>query len=653
MHVEVAQPDAVPAQLVLHDLPHPRAVLHHDQPLRPQLVEGDAATGEVVPRRTREDHLVAQERIEPHAAVTPRGADDAELELAVGDELDHGLRVVDLEGNADGGVEGLELAQEQGNRDRRGARGRADRELPTELAVPLGGDLLDELFLELEQALCTPVQAPPSLGRLDPAAGTVEELCAETLLERPHLKRHGGLRDTEALRRLREAAPLHDGTERCQLARVHKRTLSNSREQSKYTNPYWTYGYMAPKQLRQVYNTSEYMEPTSNPFAFGALALDDAFVDREEELAALLADLRSGQDVVLLAPRRYGKSSLALRAVQVAAGEGTLVAYCDLMRTPTKQRFAAGLAKTILDDLASPTGQLVERAAALVRGLRVRPTIEIDPDHGGVSFSFEAARAPTDIDETIERLLELPGRIGAERRRRVALVLDEFQEVVKLDDRLPNLMRAVFQTQPEVGHVYLGSKRHVLEAIFSDRNEPFWRSAKRMELGRISTEAFASYLHDRFATSERDADEEAIARLLEITDGHPYATQELAYLTWGRVPQGFPTHRSDVEAALADVLRAEHNNLSRVWDGATRNERLVLLALQPGPAALYAEETRLRFGLPPATYVQRAMKALAREDVVEKGADGRYRLAEPFLAEWIAREQHGSTDHVARRVAEA
>ena len=67
-------------------------------------------------------------------------------------------------------------------------------------------------------------------------------------------------------------------------------------------------------------------------------------------------------------------------------------------------------------------------------------------------------------------------------------------------------MRAVFQTQPEVGHVYLGSKRHVLEAIFSDRNEPFWRSAQRMELGRISTEAFASYLHDRFATSERDAD---------------------------------------------------------------------------------------------------------------------------------------------------
>ena len=379
-----------------------------------------------------------------------------------------------------------------------------------------------------------------------------------------------------------------------------------------------------------------------NPFSFGALALDEAFVDRDRELAELLDDLESGQDVVLLAPRRYGKSSLALRVAQEALRKGALVAYCDLMRTPTKQRFASALARSILDDLASPAGQLAERAAALVRGLRVRPTIELDPDDGGVRFSFEAVRAPADLDETIERLLELPGRIAAERGRRVALVLDEFQEIVKLDDTLPNLMRAVFQTQPEVGHVYLGSKRHVLEAIFNDRNEPFWRSTRRMELSRIPRDAFAVYLHERFRTTERDADDEAVERILEITDGHPYATQELAYFTWGRVPQGFAAHSSDVEAALAEVLRAEHNNLARLWDDATRNERVVLLALREGPLSLYAEETRIRFGLPAATFVQRATKSLTREDVVEQGDDGRYLLAEPFLAEWLEREQRGS-----------
>lgn len=377
-----------------------------------------------------------------------------------------------------------------------------------------------------------------------------------------------------------------------------------------------------------------------NPFTFGALALDDAFVDREREVAELLGDLRSGQDVVVLAPRRYGKSSLVLRAVQEALREDVLVAYCDLMRTPTKERFAAALAKTIFDDLASPVGQVTERAAALFRGLRIRPTMEVDTD-GGLRFTFTTSRALEEVDDTIERLLELPGRIGAERGRRVALVLDEFQEVVRLDERLPNLMRAVFQTQPEVAHVYLGSRRHVLEGIFNDRNEPFWRSARQLALGRLPHEALAGYVRARFRATDRDADDEALARLLEVTDGHPYATQELAFFTWGHVPVGHAAHVSDVEAALVDVLRAEHNNLARVWEGATRNERLVLLALRDGPASLYAEETRRTAGLPTPTFVQRAVRSLARDDVLEKAPDGRYRIGEPFLPEWLAREQRG------------
>src|SRR6185503_1651611 len=107
------------------------------------------------------------------------------------------------------------------------------------------------------------------------------------------------------------------------------------------------------------------------------------------------------------------------------------------MKAPTKERFAAALARTIVDDLTSPTGQVLERASALFRGLRVRPVIEVDPDAGSLRFAFDATRRPADIDDTIERLLELPGRIAAERKRRVALVFDEFQEIVKLDPAYP------------------------------------------------------------------------------------------------------------------------------------------------------------------------------------------------------------------------
>jgi hypothetical protein len=375
----------------------------------------------------------------------------------------------------------------------------------------------------------------------------------------------------------------------------------------------------------------------TNPFTFGMLAQDEAFVDREPELTALVADMRSGQDVVLLAPRRYGKSSLALRAMREAAAEGTLVAYCDLLRTPTKERLAGALARAITDELLSPVDGLLERATAVVRGLRVRPSLEVDPDRVGVRFTFETARNPADIDDTLERLLELPAEIGAERRRRVVLVFDEFQEIVRLDPALPNLMRSVFQTQAAVAHLYLGSKRHVMSSLFDDRNEPFWRSARQVELGRIPRDAFAGYLHARFAATERDADTDAVVQLLELTDGHPYASQELAFFTWGHVPRGHHTRVDDVRAGLEDALRAEHNNLERLWDGITTNARLVLLALRSGPLHLFSEETRRAHGLPAATFVQRAAKSLQRDDVIERTADGRYTIAEPFLPQWLDR----------------
>ncbi|MGH2853509.1 MAG: hypothetical protein ACRDLF_04865, partial [Solirubrobacteraceae bacterium] len=60
----------------------------------------------------------------------------------------------------------------------------------------------------------------------------------------------------------------------------------------------------------------------ANPFRFGALALDEAFTDREDELRELVGDVRNGQDVVLFAPRRYGKSSLIWRAAKQLVGDG-------------------------------------------------------------------------------------------------------------------------------------------------------------------------------------------------------------------------------------------------------------------------------------------------------------------------------------------
>jgi AAA+ ATPase superfamily predicted ATPase len=373
--------------------------------------------------------------------------------------------------------------------------------------------------------------------------------------------------------------------------------------------------------------------PGHNPFRFGSLALDEAFADREAELDELIADCQAGQDVALFAPRRMGKSSLIWRVSQELIVRKVLVAHVDLMTTPTLSRFAEKLAHSIHEDVASPLFRAKERLRVF-QGLRVTPTVTVDPEDGALSFGFGGAAATPDLAATVERLLELPGQLAAERKRQVALVLDEFQEVLEIEPSLPRLMRSVSQRQPEVAHIYLGSRRHMMEGIFSDANEPFWRSAKRMELGLIEPGRFVEFLTGRFAGTGRELEPAAAEVLLEITKGHPYATQEIAYFAWQRTQ---PRHRAGpatVEAALDDVLRSEDSHFTSVWERLSRQQRSLLAALAREPGRPLSSEYRRRHGLPSPSTIQRALSTLRDRELVESDRGAAW-ISEPFLSHWL------------------
>ncbi len=376
-----------------------------------------------------------------------------------------------------------------------------------------------------------------------------------------------------------------------------------------------------------------------NPFNFGDLALDEGFTDREAELRELEADVRNGQNVVVFAPRRYGKTSLVWRATQeLVRRDEVLVAQVDLMRTATREQLAAKLAQALYEQVSTPLDRMRERAADIFRGLRIRPVMTLDPQDGSLGFSFAAGHPREDVNATLERLLELPAELAAERGRRVALVFDEFQQVMKLDPGLPALMRAVFQSQPDVSHVYLGSKRSLMEELFNDVNEPFWRSAKHIELGPIPIDAFAAFIAERFAGSGKDAPAPVVDAVLAITWGHPYGTQELCYALWEETAPGAAATAAGLDAAMVRVLRSENAYFTHVWEGASRAQRVVLQALAADPPdAATSDEYRRRHGLPAPSSVQRALDALVTDELVAREGPGRYRIAEPFLAEWIRR----------------
>ncbi len=59
-----------------------------------------------------------------------------------------------------------------------------------------------------------------------------------------------------------------------------------------------------------------------NPFSYGTIVRGDAFFDRRKETDLLTSTLAGGNNVVLFAPRRYGKTSLVFRVMDRLEEQG-------------------------------------------------------------------------------------------------------------------------------------------------------------------------------------------------------------------------------------------------------------------------------------------------------------------------------------------
>jgi uncharacterized protein len=374
----------------------------------------------------------------------------------------------------------------------------------------------------------------------------------------------------------------------------------------------------------------------ANPFRYGGVARGEHFTNREDELAALLEDVRGGQDVVIFSPRRLGKTSLVIRAVEQLRGEDMLVAYLDLLGSPTKAELADDLAQAFADGLLSPLERAFDRVKSFFSSLVVSPRVTVGQD-GRPQLEFVGYEPEQDADKLIEGLLELPAQV-AEEGHRVAIVLDEFQEIVAIDQRLPGQVRAAFQRQDAIAHVYLGSKRHLMEPLFMEHGAPLYRSAKPMPLGPMAHSKLARFLRGRFAAGDVEIEPEALEHIVSLTGGRPYEAQELSSFAWTRSRrEGGRVDIALVTSSLGDVVDAESARFVAVWDRLPPSQRSLLLALSREAGRVYAEGYRRRHKLGSASAVQTALARLQQLELVEPLDGGGYAISDVFMRDWLRR----------------
>lgn len=376
-----------------------------------------------------------------------------------------------------------------------------------------------------------------------------------------------------------------------------------------------------------------------NPFVYGEIVAAGAFADRDEEYHRLTDDLRAGQKVFLISPRRYGKSSLIRRSLDALAKERVLTVTFTVAGSSSYVGFLEAYAQALLS-VDTPAGRLRQWASEMLR--TVRPEVTVDatgPGTSSVSLSFPAVRTTRDAQRLAAEVFTLPARIAAARKRPMAIALDEFQAVTAFDgEKVEEALRAAVQQQREVGYVFAGSEPSLMDRLISPKR-PFYKAGPVMRLQKIDAGEFGDWIDARFAKTGFKPESGLGAAIVDLADNVPYDVQRLAHETWDDVRASGRKTASleDLHTTLTRMLRQHGLVYEEQWQRLTLAQRSVLraLVLEHGLELLSAS-VRQRHRLAGASSVQSSLAALVREDIVMR--DGpRYLLTDSLYREWIAR----------------
>ncbi|MDR0688524.1 MAG: ATP-binding protein [Prevotellaceae bacterium] len=362
-----------------------------------------------------------------------------------------------------------------------------------------------------------------------------------------------------------------------------------------------------------------------NPFSYGAAVKGENFYDRKEDCKRIVDTLAGGNNLVLYAPRRFGKTSLVFRAIEQLERQNFICVYFDFMPVFSPESFVRLYAKA----LAAKQSNLQKFAKTFVSIVKsIRPVLGFGQD-GTPEFSIDFASSTVD-EAVVSQLLDLP-ELMAKSSKRVLVFFDEFQEVEKLKGiYFEGLLRSKIQQQRRVSYLFFGSKTHLMQAMFNDKKRAFYNAASQMTISYLPEKDTVAFLQQNFAKKGIRLDEEMAQYIISATANIPHYIQLLAAEIWQAAESSASITHEAVNKSILQVLALKGDYYMELFDRQSNSKKQLLLALCRDGKNIFSEAYIRANNLPNSATLQRAVTGLTSDGIIDK--TGReYFISDPFF----------------------
>jgi AAA+ ATPase superfamily predicted ATPase len=367
-----------------------------------------------------------------------------------------------------------------------------------------------------------------------------------------------------------------------------------------------------------------------NPFLLTGYHSPMYFCDREAETKQVISALQSGRNVSLISPRRIGKTGL-IHNVFYRLKEQSKNANCfyiDIFATQNLLEFTTLLGKAVIGQLESKPQLIAKRIAGFFKSFR--PLFSFDAQTGMPTVLLDIQNAQT--QNGLQEIFIYLKKSG----KQIYIAIDEFQQIIDYPEKgVEALLRSYMQFLPNVNFIFSGSKKHLMDAMFSSINRPFYQSTQKINLKEIPIEPYRKFALGLFSKHKKRLPASTFDFVYSCLQGHTWYVQLVLNLLFSLDKSAYSLQNA--KDAINGILQEENATYKTYCEMITKGQLLLLRAIAKEQSVKMPLEQAFiqKYGLKAASSVRLALKSLMDKTLILKNEDGVYHVYDRFFSLWL------------------
>src|SRR3990167_2219861 len=307
------------------------------------------------------------------------------------------------------------------------------------------------------------------------------------------------------------------------------------------------------------------------------IAFGKGFCNRTEELARIALNIQQTTHTLLISPRRYGKTSLALRAIESSE---LPYAYIDLfMKSDAEsvmREFYHGIG-ILISKIIKPTEMAIRKLESLLKNISVSVRV------GDLGFEFALSPRSMETQKDLKSLLLSIDALLVKYKKHAVIFVDEIQALSgsPIADEVESSLRFVAQKTKNISFIFSGSSRHLLSMMFEDRSRPLYKLCHKIPVQRISAGHYKNFIN-KFSRVrwKENLSNETLEEIFSCAKCHPYYMNILcSYLFESNtIPRV-----DDVVICWKKICREEQGSVARDIEFLTSKQKQLLSEIAKAP----------------------------------------------------------------------